>query len=60
MANKKKKPSDLTGFKPRNQHLNEVLLSRPAGRMKDKDKELRSREKEKLRNWKQEEGGNDA
>jgi len=29
-----------------------VLLSRPAGRMKDKDEEPRSREKEKLRNWK--------
>jgi len=48
---KKNKPVDLVDFKPRNQHLNDVLLSRPAGRMKDKAPS-RSKEKENLRQGK--------
>lgn len=53
MANKKKKAlPKLEDFKPRNEHLHEVLLSRPAGRMKDDTDVPRSKEKEKLRkNW---------
>lgn len=43
---KKKKDNEL---KPRNKHLNDVLMSRPAGRMKDKDSLSRSQEKQKLK-----------
>lgn len=49
---KKKKEKDLSDFKPRNEHLNEVLLSRPAGRMKDKTETPRSRDKERLKQGK--------
>ena len=39
--------------KPRNKHLNDVLMSRPAGRMKDKEVPSRSQEKQKLKHdWK--------
>ncbi len=51
MAKKKSKDyeQELAEFKPRNKHLNDVLLSRPAGRMKDETDVPRSREKQKLR-----------
>lgn len=49
---KKKDVKELSEFKPRNKHLHDVLLSRPAGRMKDDKEKPRSKEKEKLRtNW---------
>jgi len=56
MAKRKKKDKetiDMRDFKPRNEHLNDVLMSRPAGRMKDKDTLSRSQEKQKLKqgNW---------
>jgi hypothetical protein len=43
---KQKKEDEL---KPRAKHLNDVLMSRPAGRMKDKDVPSRSQEKQKLK-----------
>lgn len=46
---KKKKGSE---FKPRSEHLNDVLMSRPAGRMKDKTIVSRSKEKENLKQGK--------
>lgn len=51
---KAKTEKELSEFKPRNKHLNDVLMSRPAGRMRDEDDEPRSREKQKLKNldWK--------
>ena len=52
MAKKNKKVVDLSDFKPRNEHLNDVLMSRPAGRMKDKDAVSRSQEKQKLKQGK--------
>jgi hypothetical protein len=53
MAKKNKGVTELSEFKPRNKHLHDVLLSRPAGRMKDDKEKPRSKEKEKLRmDWK--------
>lgn len=52
MAKQKKKAADLADFKPRNEHLHDVLMSRPAGRMKDKDAVSRSQEKQKLKQGK--------
>lgn len=43
---KKNKSSE---FKPRSEHLNDVLMSRPAGRMKDKSVPSRSKDKENLK-----------
>ena len=50
MAKHKKEDSEI---KPRAKHLNDVLMSRPAGRMKDKESLSRSQEKQKLKqgNW---------
>lgn len=45
MAKQKKQEFEV---KPRAKHLNDVLLSRPAGRMKDKTPS-RSKEKEDLK-----------
>lgn len=52
MAKKKNKVDELSEFKPRNKHLHDVLLSRPAGRMKDKETLSRSQEKQKLKQGK--------
>lgn len=39
-------------FKPRAEHLNDVLMSRPAGRMKDKETVSRSKDKQNLKQGK--------
>jgi len=44
----KKKTQKDEDIKPRAKHLNDVLMSRPAGRMKD-EKPSRSQEKQKLK-----------
>lgn len=40
---------EIPRSKPRNKHLNEVLLSRPGGRMKNPKDRSRSKEKQDLR-----------